>query len=136
MRFTYFRKLNKNERYPTTKKHLKAVFSVFEAMDVLFGLRRKFEFDRRLPNKPNIRGIVVASISCSRNRTINFNLYPVSVQDYSDKAVEKFRNVVLVTIEPWVKAQMNKSDTALLGYEEMVVEWNGKEHVFHYIKFL
>ncbi|WP_235918813.1 hypothetical protein, partial [Priestia megaterium] len=43
MKFTYFRNLNKNEKYSTNKRQLKLVFSNIE-MDVSFGLVRKFVF--------------------------------------------------------------------------------------------
>ncbi len=45
--------------------------------------------------------------------------------------MENFNNVVLFDIREWIKGQMNKPDTALLGYEEMVIEWNGNKHLFH-----
>lgn len=74
---------------------------------------------------------VVASVAYSRDRSINFSFYPISVLDYPEKAVENFNNVVLFDIREWIKGQMNKPDTALLGYEEMVIEWNGNKHLFH-----
>src|SRR6478735_4903631 len=135
MKFKYFRNLNKNERYSTTKRQLKSVFSNIE-MDVLFGLARKFEFDSRCPNKPNIVGNVVASISYSRDRTVDFSLYPLLIADYSNSASDDFNNQVLLTIKQWLEDQINKPDTALLGYEELVVEWTGNEHLLHKVKFL
>ncbi|WP_210608066.1 hypothetical protein [Priestia flexa] len=89
MKFKYFRNLNKHERYSTTKRQLKSVFSNIE-MDVLFGLVRKFEFDSRCPNKPNIAGNVVASISYSRDRTIYFSLYPLLISDFPNRASDDF----------------------------------------------
>lgn len=41
-----------------------------------------------------------------------------------------FNNVILFDIKKWIKAQINKPDTALLGVEELVVEWNRNEHLF------
>ncbi|MGK0701818.1 hypothetical protein ACR3I8_20970 [Priestia flexa] len=135
MKFKYFRNLNKNERYSTTKRQLKSVFSNIE-MDVLFGLVRKFEFDSRCPNKPNIAGNVVASISYSRDRTIYFSLYPLLISDFPNRASDDFNNQILLTIKQWIEDQINKPDTALLGYEELVIEWTGKEHLLHKVKFL
>lgn len=135
MKFKYFRNLNKNERYSTTKRQLKSVFSNIE-MDVLFGLVRKFEFDSRCPNKPNIAGNVVASISYSRDRTVYFSLYPLLIADFPNRASDDFNNQILLTIKQWIEDQINKPDTALLGYEELVIEWTGKEHLLHKVKFL
>jgi len=135
MKFKYFRNLNKNERYSTTKRHLKSVFFNIE-MDVLFGLVRKFEFDSRCPNKPNIVGNVVASISYSRDRTVDFSLYPLLITDYPNSAFDDFNNQILLTIKQWLEGQINKPDTALLGYEELVIEWTENEHLLHKVKFL
>lgn len=57
MKISYFRNLNKNERYPTTKKYLKSVFLDFEKLDFLFSLNKKFELDSRCPKKPKIKGM-------------------------------------------------------------------------------
>ncbi|MDC0705849.1 MULTISPECIES: hypothetical protein [Priestia] len=135
MKFKYFRNLNKNERYSTTKRQLKSVFSNIE-MDVLFGLIRKFEFDSRCPNKPNIVGNVVASISYSRDRTVDFSLYPLLIAGYPNNASDDFNNQILLTIKQWLEGQINKPDTALLGYEELIIEWTGHEHLLHKVKFL
>ncbi|OHY73378.1 hypothetical protein [Priestia aryabhattai] len=135
MKFKYSRNLNKNERYSTTKRQLKSVFSNIE-MDVLFGLVRKFDFDSRCPNKPTIVGKVVASISYSRDRTVLFSLYPISIIDYPNSASDDFNNQKLLTIKQWLEDQINKPDTALLGYEELVIEWTENEHLLHKVKFL
>jgi hypothetical protein len=31
----------------------------------------------------------------------------------------------------WLERQIAKPDTAILGYEEMIVEWDGTSHKFH-----
>jgi hypothetical protein len=136
MKFAHFRNLNKNEKYPTSKYQLKLLFSDIETLRILFGLNRKFEFDSRCSNKPNIKGVVVASISYHRDRTVNFSLYPLSINDYPEKAVEDFNNVILLDIQQWLKVQIDKPETALLGIEQLVVEWNGNKHLFHSVKFL
>ena len=135
MKFTYCRNLNKNEKYSTNKRQLKLVFFNIE-MDVSFGLVRKFEFDSRCPNKPNIFGNVVASISYSRDRTVLFSLYPLSIADYPNRASDDFNNQILLTIKQWLEGQINKPDTALLGYEQLVIEWTENEHLLHKVKFL
>lgn len=135
MKFKYFRNLNKHESYSTSKRQLKSMFSNIE-MDVLFGLVRKFEFDSRCSNKPNIVGDVVASISYSRDRTVYFSLFPLSIADYPNSASDDFNNQILLIIKQWLEGQINKPDTALLGYEELVIEWIGNEHLLHKVKFL
>lgn len=136
LKFNFYRNLNKNERFSTTKRQLKNVFSGFETLNFLFGLSRNFEFDRRIPDKPKIKGVVVASVSYYRDRTLNFSLFPLSIIDYQDQAAEDFNNHILLTIKQWIQTQINKPDTAILGIEQLIVEWNGKEHLIHQVKFL
>lgn len=136
MKFGYFRKLNKNERYPTTKKYLKSMFSGLETLEVSFGLYRNFQFDSRLFHKPKIKGNVVASISYRRDRTIDFSLFPLSITEYPEEAADDFNSRTLYVVKQWIEAQINKPDAALLGIEELVVEWYGNEHLFHKTKFL
>jgi len=136
LKFNFYRNLNKNERFPSSKRHLKSVFADFESINFSFGLTRFFEFDSSVSKKPKINGTVVSSISYNRDRTINFSLFPLSITDYPDVAIDDFNNQLLVTIKQWIEAQINKTDTAILGIEELIVEWDGKEHLIHRVKFL
>ncbi|GIO32674.1 MULTISPECIES: hypothetical protein [Paenibacillus] len=136
MKFHYYRNLNKNERYATTRRHLRSVFTDFEAINFLFGLRRNFEFDSRASTMPSIKGTVVTSVSYHRDRSTNFSLFPLSIIHYSDQAADDFNSQILFNIKQWIQAQMNKPDTSILGVEQLIVEWNGKEHLVHKVRFL
>ncbi|MBM7702902.1 hypothetical protein [Metabacillus iocasae] len=130
MKISHFRKLNKNERYPTTKKLLKSVFANVEQLDVLFGLNRTFESERKsFQNK--MEGTVVASVTYHRDRTIHFSLFPQSSTHYTDKATEDFNTRIMMRMKQWIEDQMNKPDTALLSMEELIVEWDGRTHLLH-----
>ncbi|TDB49552.1 hypothetical protein [Bacillus sp. CBEL-1] len=78
----------------------------------------------------------MASISYSRDRTVYFSLYPLLIADFPNRASDDFNNQILLTIKQWIEDQINKPDTALLGYEKLVIEWTGKEHLLHKVKFL
>lgn len=137
MRFVYIRGLNKNEIYPTTKKQLRSVFSDFETLDFWIGASRKFKFDSwsiRKFGKSTIKGRVVAFISYHRDRNTDIDIYPLSILDYPGKAIEDFNSQILFMIKQWIEDQVNKPDTAILGKEELIVEWNGKEHLLHEAK--
>jgi hypothetical protein len=43
---------------------------------------------------------------------------------------------ILLNIKQWIQAQMNKPDTSISGVEQLIVEWNGKEHLVHKVRFL
>ncbi|WP_110111774.1 hypothetical protein [Bacillus sp. CGMCC 1.16541] len=131
MKISHFRKLNKNEQYPTTKKYLKSVFADVEQLDVYFGLNRTFESNRGISNKLTVKGNVVASVTFNQDRTVHLSLFPQSTNDYKDKAIEDFNNRIIGRIKHWIEDQMLKPDTALLGNEELIVEWDGKKHLIH-----
>lgn len=134
MEFTYFRNLNKNELYAATKRQLKLFFSDIEELSVLYGLNRKFLFDPRCSNRPKLSGIVVASISYHRDRSINFYLYPLSLKNYPENALADFNHTVLSDIKHWLQILMSNSDTSLLGIYTLVIEWDGDKHIFHRLK--
>ncbi|GIO68173.1 hypothetical protein J21TS3_29940 [Paenibacillus cookii] len=43
---------------------------------------------------------------------------------------------ILLNIKQWIQEQMNKPDTSISGVEQLIVEWNGKEHLVHKVRFL
>jgi len=136
MRFTYYRNLNKNEKYVTTKKQVKSYLSNDENITVVFGLRRVFELDSRCSNVLNIKGIVVASAYCNRDKTIGVSFFPIPQNVYDEQAYEEFNNAILPQIKKWFEVQVAKPDTAILGVEELIIEWSEKNHLFHSVRFL
>jgi hypothetical protein len=136
MKFTHYRNLNRTEKYVTNIKQIKSKFMKNEDLKISYGLGRQFKFDSRCRNKPVIKGTVVASVSCNRDRAIQFSLYPISQNAYPEKAYEEFNNVVLPDIKKWIDEQISKPETAILGVEELIVEWNKKNHLFHNVRFL
>lgn len=136
MKFTFYRNLNKGEIYVTSKKELKSCLENVTEIDVSFGLTRKFEFDSRCSKKPIVKGTVVASASCQRDKAINLSFFPISQNNYSKEEYEQFQSEVLPILEEWIREQINKTDTAILGIEELVIERNEKKHLFHKTKFL
>ncbi|MFB7142591.1 hypothetical protein ACFCYN_23570 [Gottfriedia sp. NPDC056225] len=136
MKIAFFRNLNKVETYATNKKQVKLNLPNKEDANVLFGLRRKFEFDTQCSRPPQISGTVVASVTCNRDKDISIYFYPISQNIYPEKAKSQFHNDVLPELKKWIEKQSSKPDTAVLGVEEYIIEWNGKNHLFHQIKFL
>jgi hypothetical protein len=58
------------------------------------------------------------------------------VSEYPDEAAAQFAGTVLADLETWLTRQLEKPDAAVLGCEEIVVEWLGGEHRFHELRFL
>lgn len=120
----------------TSKKQIKSSLSNFEDIEVTFGLKRAFEIDSDCSKRPVIKGVVVASISCNRDKTIDISFFPISKNTYTEQACEKFSNIVLPDIKRWLEEQVAKLETAIVGVEQLIIEWNGKKHLFHSTKFL
>jgi hypothetical protein len=137
LKIGFFRNLNKLETYATNRRQIKQLyFYSEEEIYVSFGLNRKFEFDSRCPRPPQLNGIVVASVSCNRDKKININFYPISQDLYNQSATNEFHNEVLPSIKEWVHNQTSKPETAVLGVEQFLIEWDGKTHLSHQLKFL
>lgn len=138
MKITYYRNLNDTEKYATNKKQLKYQLLINNEPSICFGLTRQFEFDSRCPitNRPIIKGNVIATASYHRDRTIGIYFFPISRNTYPEKAYEEFNNSVLPDIKKWIQDQTTKPDTAILGIEELIIEWNGEKHLLHNVRFL
>lgn len=136
LKIGFFRNLNKLETYATNRRQIKFYFSREEDIDVFFGLNRKFEFDSRCPRTPQLNGTVVASVSCNRDKKISFNFYPISQDFYPQNANMEFHNEVLPSIKEWIHNQISKPETAVLGVEQCIIEWDRKTHLLHHLKFL
>jgi hypothetical protein len=130
-------KLPKSKRFACSAKELKAAFSGFENLGVYCGaLGKSFEFDGRSKNRPKLEGTVVAQAQVSRELESLLILYPTCREEYSEHAANIFCDKILPQIREWIKSQLAKSQTAILGVETLIVEWTGHEHRKHEMRFL
>lgn len=138
MEIKTYRALNNNERYITSKKLLKTMLEPLnvEDLNISFGLTREFRLDERCKQKPTITGEVVLAATCSRDKEISVSLFPISTQDLSVGAIKGFVTTALPTLCKWIEEQAEKPDTAVVGYEQIIVEWSGESYSFHQLKFL
>jgi hypothetical protein len=126
--------LQKTECYPCTRREAKATFGDLELKWTGLGYPlRQFSFDRRSVHRPKVaEGDVVAEATYSPQREGWFSAYAMRRDGYPLNAREDFRERVLPEMRRWLQAQMAKPDTAVLGYEHFIVEWDGGMHNFHY----
>jgi hypothetical protein len=129
--------LPKSERFACSAKELKAAFSGIENLGVYCGaLGKSFAFDGSSTNRPKLEGIVVADAQVSRELDAHLILYPVRREDYPERATNEFCDLLLPQIRGWLEVQLAKSQTAILGVESLIIEWTGREHKRHEIRFL
>jgi len=129
-------KLPKAQRFCCTKAHVREVFG--DALTwVGFGWpSRSFRFDSRCHPRPRLRGPVVAKLTISRTRESYLILYPCPRLTYSDEALADFRARVAPAMRSWLEAEQAKPETAVLGYESFLAEWDGGSHRTHRVRFL
>jgi hypothetical protein len=124
-------------RFCASKADLKQALGNIEPLSVHMGsLGTKFTFDPRCHHRPRLEGHVVASVGVSRDLTAIFQVYAIPVDDYPAEAVEQFRTDVLPRMRSWLVSQLAKPQTAILGYEQLIVEWTGSQHRDHVVRFL
>jgi len=138
MKVNVYRNLNTTERYITSKKLLTTMLEPFNThnIHISFGLTREFCLDERCKQKPTITGKVVLEATCSRNKDISISLFPISSQNLSVDAIKGFVTTALPTLCKWIEEQAQKPDTAVIGYEQIIVEWSGNDYSFHQVGFL
>jgi hypothetical protein len=124
-------------RFCASKADLKRTFTDIEPLSAHMGsLQNKFQFDPRCPHRPKLRGQVIASVSVSRELTAILQLYPIAAEKYPAVAAEQFRDKILPRMRAWLISQLSRPQTAVLGYEEFIVEWTGSGHREHSFRFL
>jgi hypothetical protein len=124
--------LPKSERFACSAKELKAAFSDIENLSVYCGaLGKSFAFDSRSRKRLKLEGIVVADAQVSRELNALFILYAIRREDHSERAANEFCDKILPQIHEWLRLQLVKSQTAVLGVESLIIEWSG-----HEIRFL
>jgi len=124
--------LQKNECYPCSRREAKATFGDMGLKWIGLGWPlRQFESDSRGTHRPNIGGEVVAEVAYSPEREGWFCAYAIRKEKYPEEAKVDFRDRVLPRLREWLARQMTKPDTAVLGYDHVIVEWDGKTHKLH-----
>lgn len=127
--------LPKTETYPCSKRELLRSASGLDLHSLSMGWPHKhFRRDSQCHPKTAIHGVVVADALFSQQRSAFLSVYAVREDAYPDDARDDFRERVLPALCRWVKEQMTKPETALLGHEKIIAEWTGKTHAIHYAK--
>jgi len=130
-------KLPKVQRFPCSKKDVKSIFQNGVLNWVGFAWPYKiFSFDSRCTNYPKINGNILADVTISRDLNTYACFYPVLKSDYSDEAAQDFVGYILPNMLMWIKKQLNKPGTQILGYETLIIEWFETKHELHEIRYL
>jgi hypothetical protein len=123
-------------RLPVRRAVIANAFGTFKDLSCHLGsLQRSFRFDSRCFDQPVLHGPVVASLSVSRSRSAILQCYAVPQINCGAAAVEEFEKVVVPHLVFWLQTQIARPETAVLGYEEIIVTWNGGKHEYAQVKF-
>jgi hypothetical protein len=129
--------LPKSERFACSAKELKSAFSDVENLGVYCGVLGKvFIFDSRSRRRPILEGTVVASVGVSRELDAILSLYAIRREEYPERAACEFRDAIIPKVRGWLKSRLAKGQTEVLGVESLVIEWTGREHKTHEMRFL
>ena len=129
-------KLPKTQRFACSKKTVREFFGEMNLDFVSFGkFGRTFEFDHRCHHRPRLRGSVIANLTTSSAGSRHLILYPVSNAVYDEKAHNNFVSQVLPQLKSWLVKKLARPATSPDGYEEFIVEWDGRAHKTHEVRF-
>jgi hypothetical protein len=87
-----------------------------------------------MSQRPRLVGPVVASLTIDRQRAAHLCLYPVRRASYPEAARAEFSTDVLPHLRRWLGEKRSQPETAILGHEQMVVEWTGQTHRVHELR--
>lgn len=129
--------LPKSERFACSANELKSALSDVEKLSVYCGVLGKgFAFDSRCRRRPILEGTVMASVQVSRELEAIMSLYSIRREEYPERAACEFRDAIIPKVLGWLKSRLAKGQTEVLGVEELVIEWTGREHRTHEMRFL
>jgi hypothetical protein len=130
------RRLNPGECFPTSKRAVRETFKDLALDFVTFGaFYRSHHWDRRLSHRPRIAGRIVAHATVSPDGRAHLGFYPMTSASYSTAAKEEFGRRILGQMSSWVLDRLAKPETSPDGYEDLLVEWTGREHRLHAIRY-
>ena len=130
-------RLPATETFPCSRRTIKQLFAETELAWVSFGSPiRTFRFDNQVAHRPRLVGPVVASLAVDRERQAHLCIYPMSRSIYPKAAQDDLSAQVLPRFRQWLQAKRSQPVTAILGHEEIIVEWAGQEHRVHELRFL
>lgn len=126
-----------SEKFACSARTLRAAFFDVDNLGVYCGvLGKTFAFDSRSKNRPRLRGTVVAQAQVNRDLTPMLILYALNKKDYPERAANEFCDSIIHEVREWLKVQISKPKTAILGVESLLIEWTGLEHKKHLMRFL
>ena len=129
-------KLPKTQRFACSKKTVREFFDEMNLDFVSFGkFGRTFKFDHRCHHRPRLSGSVVANLTISSGGSRYMILYPVSIAVYDEKARENFVSQILPQLKTWLVEKLARPGTSPDVYEEIIVEWDGRAHKTHGVRF-
>lgn len=129
--------LPKTERYPCSTRNIKDMFDSAEVSRASFGWpTKKYSFDSRCFIRPKVTGSVILSVTFNRDRETSIRLFSINREKYSEEAERQFIEEILPRVRKWAAAQHQKSDTAIIGVEEYVVELAGGKYHLHEMRYL
>ena len=128
--------LPRSQRFIGSPAALRRLFGDLEMVSAYRGwLNKRFVLDSAAPRTIRFKGPVVASLSFSRARTAMLQLYPLAASSCSAELIDEFERVVLPRMRCWLDRQLAKPETAVLGHEQLIVEWSSGKFHDHEIRF-
>ncbi len=88
------------------------------------------------PGPRKLVGRVVASLAINRESEAYLCIYPISRAAYPKSARDELSAQVLPRFCQWLQVKKSRSNTAILGHEQIVAEWTGQEYRCYEMRFL
>jgi hypothetical protein len=118
---------------PCSKRSIKETFAEedLDWVDLAFAIK-SFSFDSAWSHHPKLNGQVVAQLTVPRNPGKAYLIiYPMHRDRFTGLIQEGMKSVVLPRFRDWLNLRKRRPETAVLGYETILADWNGRTFEFH-----
>ena len=136
MKIKVYRNPPKTEAYLYSKKEVREFFESIENLRVVFGICDSFKFDSRCFHRPDVKGTVVADVTVNRELEPAIYLFSIEVNKISEKVRKEFVENITTDMKNWLKDQIAKNETEIIGHESLIIELRDDKFLEHKLRYL
>lgn len=122
--------------YPCSKRDVREAFGDELLEKAWFGLTPDFRFDSRATHLPKVRGFVPIHVTVNRENVATFYANRVRREDDSILLRSRLRELMRGEMRSWTERKVARTETEILGHEELIVEVRDGLLLTHKIRYL
>lgn len=122
--------------YPCSRRDVRVAFGDELLEKAWFGLTPDFRFDSRPTHRPKVLGFVPIHVSVNRQNEATFYANRVRREDDSILLRSRLRETMRGGMRAWTERKVVRTETQIVGHEELIVEVRDGLLLTHELRYL